>query len=254
MSTEFTPLRIAVLTSESAPGIDRMLADPNRGTVYELVAVLSNEREIADRDILEQASIPVIFEGDAVETRDILLRYSTDYVIADNYEGVIPEPLLAAFENRVIVLHDGDLTLRDRCGKRTLAGQHAVREAIVAGEKETRASAFVFTPDPSERPLLLLTGPYPVSPIVDDARTWASADLLIAYSGLHRTWMRRDAYGKMLTAIPELLAAGHVQVVRDTVWIDGVPGPCRLGEAPPACHERDRVSSGIPASCPFITR
>ena len=251
MSSEFRPLRIAILTSASAPGIDRMLADPKRGTVYELVAVITNGREVADRDVIEQASIPVIFECNAAEVRDILLRYGIDYVIADNYDGVIPEPVQQAFENRVIVLHDGDLSLRDRHGKRVYEGSHAVREAIVAGDKETRASAFVLAP---ERPLILLTGPYPVSPIVDDARTWASADLLIAYAELHRTWMRRHAYGKMLTALPELLAAGNVQVVRDTVWIDGAPGPCRLGEAPAVCQDREGTGAGIPASCPFITR
>jgi hypothetical protein len=35
------------------------------------------------------------------------------------------------------------------------------------------------------------------------------------------------------------------------VWVDGVPGPCRMGDAPAFCREQE--ASGVPVSCPFIT-
>lgn len=57
-----------------------------------------------------------------------------------------------------------------------------------------------------------------------------------------------SAYGAMLVRALQFLAAGTLKVANDVVWIDGVPGPCRLGDAPQICH----VQRGIPASCPFI--
>jgi hypothetical protein len=51
----------------------------------------------------------------------------------------------------------------------------------------------------------------------------------------------------------ELLAGGTMQIIHDVVWIDGAPGPCRMGHAPQACHEPEAMlARGIPRSCPFI--
>jgi hypothetical protein len=57
----------------------------------------------------------------------------------------------------------------------------------------------------------------------------------------------------MFVRLTELLAGGTMQIVGDVAWIDGAPGPCRMGEAPGACREVP-VERGIPASCPFIGR
>jgi hypothetical protein len=46
-----------------------------------------------------------------------------------------------------------------------------------------------------------------------------------------------------------------VQVVKDIAWVDGAPGPCRMGEAPAICGDAtDSIRRGIPASCPFISQ
>ena len=84
------------------------------------------------------------------------------------------------------------------------------------------------------------------------ARELGVDDSLTRYAELHREWMLADA-GTMLMRVIELLAGGTVRTIGDTVWVDGAPGPCRLGEAPRACHEPESmVARGIPRSCPFI--
>jgi hypothetical protein len=227
------PLRIALVTSASIPGADHLLADPSRGTAFELVAVVADEpptRELAQR----------------------LHRLGADYVILVGYPHILAAPLLEVFGHRVIALHDGDLTRVDDTRRRKYTGSDPVKEALLAGEQETRVSAFLLN-GRADGPLVLLSGAYPFSSLVEDARCWGDADLLMSYAPVHRSWMRRDAYGVMLQRIAQLLAAGTFQVVDDIVWIDGVPGPCRMGEAPHMCREREIVR-GIPSSCPFITR
>ena len=79
------------------------------------------------------------------------------------------------------------------------------------------------------------------------------AAFLIQYAELHRRWMRQSTWGPMLARTLELLAGGTTQIIGDTVWVDGAPGPCRMGEAPHTCHDPETMlARGIPRSCPFI--
>ena len=258
-------LRLAILTSSSAPGLTDLLADKNRGSVFEISAVVSSETSFAQHSLLDRAGVPLLMQpvrprrnlnaryDDDYSLAEVLARLTPDYVVLDGYRYITTEPLLATFPNRMIALHDADLTRRDEDGRRLFTGLHAVRDALLAGEEETRCSAFIVTEKVGEGPLVLLSGAYAAGPLAADARARGDADLLLDYAALHRRWMLADGYGKMLVRLAELLAGGNVQIVGDSAWIDGAPGPCRMGEAPSACRELP-VERGIPASCPFISR
>ena len=267
--------RIAVLTSTSAPGIASLLAQPNRGSVYEVVAVIGSEEKIAEQETIEAAGVPVVLQPLArfqreralplrnlqarseydYELAEVLRRFGTDYVVLAGYRYIITEPLLSAFPERIIALHEGDLSIRDEDGRRPLAGLHAVRDAILAGRDETRSSAFFVTRDIGEGPLFLLGSRYPVAALARDARSWGDIGMIVRYAALHREWMLRGSWGEMLTRLAEIIAAGTMRVIGDVVWVDGVPGPCRIGESPVSCHDADAaLEPGVPASCPFVTR
>ena len=75
----------------------------------------------------------------------------------------------------------------------------------------------------------------------------------MAETDVHRDWMVRSAGGEMIAHAMGLVAAGTIRVANDVAWVDGVPGPCRMGEAPRACHVlKGEIERGIPSSCPFI--
>jgi folate-dependent phosphoribosylglycinamide formyltransferase PurN len=238
-------VRIAVLTSAAALGVDALRLDPARGPIYDLAAVVSVGRDVPrpprnlhDREQYDADLLKIV--GDA------------DYLFLSDYRFLVTRPLLDAFPGRIIGLHDGDLTLTAN-GRRTLKGLHAVRNAILSGATATRASAFVATEDMGEGPLLLLGPPYPVSELATAAierADYADVDL---YAYLHRRWMVSDSYGALLRKAAELISLGVMHVAKDTVWVDGVPGPCRLGDAPAACWSATNPPRrGIPGSCPFI--
>lgn len=273
MSDDFTPLRIVFLTSHSAPGLESVIRSPGRGAIYDVAAVISSETSFAEMAACEEARIPVSLRPirDDYERRGLSLRNlharieydeeiasialasRADYLFLVGYNYIVSEPLLDSFPSRIIALHDADLTLRDEEGQRRYAGLHAVREALFAGEKETRSSAFFVTAEVGAGPLFLLSPPFVVPPVAIDARDRGDAELLTAYAAVHRRWMIEESWPRLLTRGLEFLAAGSVKIVRDLVWIDGVPGACRMGTAPPACnHAEALIDSRIPASCPLI--
>ena len=236
--------RVAVLTSSTAPGLDALRDDPNRGLTYELAGVITRKhapRNLREREAFDQ------------ETLALLRDAGAEWVILDDYRYIVTPVLLRAFPERILALHDGDLTLRDDDGVRRYSMLNAVRRAIFAGESQTRPSLYLVTERFGEGPLMLVGPPHAVSGIAADAIARGDYAVAVEYARVHRDWMMRSAYGAMLVRALQFLAAGTINITADTVWIDGAPGPCRLGDAPDLCHDLgDRIRRGIPASCPFI--
>ena len=238
-------VRIAVLTSQKAPGLNALRLDPAHGPIFEVTDVVSAgtdverpPRNLRDRENYDESLLKIV--GGA------------DFLFLVDYRYIVSAPLLEAFRGRIIVFHDGDLSAMSN-GRRAYAGVHAVRDAVLSGEPFTRASAFVATEDIGEGPLLLLGPPFPVSELAAAAVGRADLADVETYARLHRRWMVNESYGVLLRKAAELVSLGTMHVAQDTVWVDGVPGPCRLGDAPSACWSAAKPPQrGVPRSCPLI--
>lgn len=121
---------------------------------------------------------------------------------------IVAEPLLTAFPGRIVNVHHADLT---KC--RPYVGLHAVRDAILAGETETRATAHIVTRRLDQGPILCLSEPFPVSPLVRDALVWGATDILKAYAYAHQEWMIRSAWGPLLSEAIACLAVREPEQV-----------------------------------------
>ncbi|HJW92446.1 MAG TPA: hypothetical protein VJ901_02405 [Thermoanaerobaculia bacterium] len=117
--------------------------------------------------------------------------------------------------------------------------------ALFDGATETRSTMSLL-----DGPVFLVSAPFPVPPLVEHARARGDAETIETYAALHRKWMIEASFTSMVEKAIEFLAAGELQIVGDVVWIDGVPGPCRMGDAPSFCREAEK--SGVPVTCPFI--
>ncbi len=238
-------VRIAVLTSQEAPGLDALLRDPARGPIFEITAVVRVGRDV-DRPPRN------LHDREAYDAKFLDIVGDADFLFLTDYRYLVTRPLLEAFPGRIVVLHDGDLTVMAN-GRRAWTGLHAIRDAILSGAVSTRATAFIATEETAEGPLLLLGPPYAISELATAAVERADLTDLALYAHLHRRWMMRDSYGVLLRKAAQLISLGTMHVAKDTVWVDGVPGPCRLGDAPAACWSATRPPRrGIPSSCPFI--
>jgi len=219
MLNAFEDLRIAVLCSKRAPGLAALLRHPLRGSIYDIACVMTTQPFLDNRDWIEAAGVPVLShpmllkervyrpEYDDV-TAETLARLDVNLVILLGYIYVVTYPLLGKFPDRVVNIHDSDLTLRKTDGSRRYIGLHSTRDAIVAGEKETRSTVHLVTPEIDAGPILALSEPYPVAPFVHGAVREGQTDIVRAYAYAQREWMMRDSWGPLLIRTIENLACG----------------------------------------------
>lgn len=245
------PLRVAVLTSTRAPGLERLLErSSDGGAPYRIVGLVASDPESAALPAAEAAGVPAaVREPEAfcrrrgADTGDPearkafdrrlaahLQELGADAVVLCGYLWIVTDPLLSAFPDRVFNIHDADLTLRDGEGVPLYRGLRSTRDAVFAGEPETRSTVHLATERVDVGPPLLLSRPFPVHPMVEQAREWRAEDLLKAYAYAQREWMMRASWGALLDRALELEAAGRIRVSGGRVAVDGAPAPAVVDE------------------------
>jgi len=173
-------LSVAVLTSKRAPGLNELRERVHVACVLERQAPRRSEREPFDAG-----------------TAAMLRRFHVGAVICLGYLYVITEPLLAAFPDRILNVHDSDLP--------RYPGLHATRDAIYAGERETRSSVHLVTPQLDAGPVLARSEAFPVAPFVHEAVARGEHDIVRAYAYAQREWMMRSTWGALAADAVERL-------------------------------------------------
>lgn len=242
--TRKAPLRVAVLCSRRAPGLDALLA-PEDKAEHEVVGVITSDPASAVlprlagahirsmvHDVrafhqhrgapLSELSVRREFDQEMVR---LLAGMRPDLVVLAGYLYVVTDPVLTAYPDRVINIHDADLSMTDLSGLPRYRGLHSTRDAVIAGEPETRSTVHLVTARVDVGPLLLKSRAFPVHPMIGDARRWNAVDLLKAYAYAQREWMMRSCWGRLLTTAVELFAWDAVRVVGEQAMVSGIPGP-----------------------------
>jgi folate-dependent phosphoribosylglycinamide formyltransferase PurN len=173
-------LNVAVLCSKRAPGLEALRERVNVACVLERQLPLGRNREAFD-----------------AMTATLLFPYDVDAVVLLGYLYILTEPMLEAFPGRIINVHDSDLALRNDDGRPRYPGLHATRDAILAGEHETRSSVHVVTKHPDAGPVLARSNPFPVAPFVSVAALRGEHDIVRAYAYAQREWMMRSTWGAL---------------------------------------------------------
>lgn len=193
-------LNIAILCSKRAPGLSTMLRHPLRGTLFDIDCVVTNGG-------FTSAGIPVLshpmtrgVSRQNYDTQTAAALRGIDAVLLLGYLYVLTEPMLEAFPNRIINLHDADLLLRRPDGGPLYAGLHSTRDAILAGERETRSCAHIVTPELDAGPVIARSQAFPVAPFVHEAVATGATDIVRAYAWAHREWMMRSSWGALAVA------------------------------------------------------
>lgn len=235
------PLRVALLLSWRVDGLDELFAGEGG---YEVVAGVVTEPGSPAANFLSRRvpwvlrdlrgfclrrmvplSDPEARRTFDVETAGWLRTFRPDLIVLCGYGYRLTEPLLDAWPNRVIGIHDADLRLRNAEGPR-YPGLRAVRDAICAGESETRSTVYLLTPEIDAGPPLVVSGPYPVCL---PARVHSSEDGIGTYVAVHRERMIKHCWGPLLRKTVELFAEERLQLTAEgRAFIDGRPAPMVL--------------------------
>lgn len=241
------PLRVAVLCSRRCPGARDLLSDRTRGRTWELAAALATEEEMTDRSVFDAAEVPVVshpirafYRGRRRPLSDFSVRaeyddrtarllapFRPDLLLFSSYLYVATPALLDPYGGRVVNIHGSDLYRRGADGQPSYLGLRAVRDAIFAGETETRATAHWVTEDVDLGPPILRSAAFPVSPLVAPALARGDLASVKAYAFAHQEWMLSEAWGPMWRAVLRLVAGTLLPL----------PAPGTLLPLP-ACGER----------------
>lgn len=257
------PLRVALLCSRRAPGLAHLLErDQNRGRLYELVACVTSDPECPELARLDAARVPTVVHdirefyaargarlGDLRHrpdydrvTADLLGRYRPDLVVACGYLHIVTEPMLAAYPGRLANIHDSDLAATGADGRPRYRGLRSTRDAVFAGERETRSTVHLMTNEVDVGPLLVRSWPFPTHALVEQARRWGATDILKAYAYAQREWMMGASWGPLLARTIELFARGEVRLLDERAVVAGALGPVELRPEAPTAAARAAVA------------
>jgi phosphoribosylglycinamide formyltransferase 1 len=228
------PLRVAVLCSQRAPGLMHLLnSSPDRGVAFDIVCCVTSERTFAEEARVERRGIPTLPHpiADFYEARGtsiysdvagrqeydratlaIIEPFFPDIVLLDGYRYLVTAVLLGRFPNRILNLHFSDLTLRTIRGAPRFPGLRAVRDALAAGCRETRATVHLVNDVPDGGSPIVRSWPFPVSPLVEELRTMSADEAFKAYAFAHQEWMLRTVSGPLVSAALRLIAAGAIDL------------------------------------------
>lgn len=204
---KFQTLRVAVLTSKRAPGLEQLLRHPQRNKMFEIVCVISTEPTFTQAEAIERADVPVLLHSmrqfcnerevsirnfDARvaydrQTAEMLRLMRVDTVLCLGYLYLLTEPMLRQFPDRILSIHDSDLSIRRPDGERCYVGLHSTRDAILAGEKVTRSTLHFVTRKLDSGPVVLMSDCYPVAP-----EATAAALMGDLYAVRQHAWRQRQ--------------------------------------------------------------
>jgi folate-dependent phosphoribosylglycinamide formyltransferase PurN len=257
------PFRVGVLCSRRAPGLEDVLSDPNRGRLYEVAVCLSTDDAFPTgaRAAAEGAGVPFVShpiralyrwlrepltdlevrEVYDATSADLLRPFRCDILLLDGYRFRVTEPLLDAYPGRILGVHEADLTRRTETGAPRFRGPRGLHEAIVAGERETRATLYLVTEELDAGPALLRSWPFPVSPLVADGIRQDAREMVEAYASVHRQWVERTAFGPLMVHGMEGVAEGRVERGEGRFLVDGRPAPLDLVSPTAAFPARARL-------------
>jgi phosphoribosylglycinamide formyltransferase-1 len=223
------PMRVAVLCSGRAPGLLHLLARAsNRVVGWDVVCCVTSEDAFEHEQAVAGWGVPIehhpvrqFYATFAPEARlsdraaraaydaatvRLLQRYRPDLIVLAGYLLVLTAPMLSAYGGRIVNVHHSDLARRDASGGPRYPGLRAVRDAILAGERETRCTSHLVTAQLDGGPILARSEPFPVPDIARWALTAGEHDVLRRVIWAHQEWMLRAAFGPLMEQSLERMA------------------------------------------------
>ncbi len=254
------PMRVAAFMSGSGTNIIKLierqkaLKDEEGLSPFEVIFIFSDRSDgrCTGEKIAFQSGIPYFsydirrFHQMRFVKRTVL---TPEGLAARKAYDRVPETLVRAFEIDVIALggymsyttlsrcvnvHPADLSLRSSGGQRTYVGDHAVYDAVMAGEKTLRASTLWTDEGVDSGPLLMVSEPISVK-LPDTPENLARHDHLdlLRMVEQHQESLKEKGDWKIFPRTIEMIARGRFGFDEDhRVYVDGHPVPDGYRETP----------------------
>ena len=179
-------LRVAGFMSGSGSNLKKILEHQTRlekthgESPYRVVVIFSDCEDSCAASIGKAHNIPIIIRSIAefykskkqprrnleirqeydMATVQAMLRFEVKCVVYAGYMSIATKPLLDAFLG--INVHPADLSVLNADGSRKYVGAHAVRDAILAGEKSLHSTIHIVEPVVDGGKILMISPPVDV--------------------------------------------------------------------------------------------
>ena len=136
--------------------------------------------------------------------------------------------------NRCINVHPADLSILTDDGKRKYVGDHAVLDAIVAGETELRSSTLWTDEGVDTGPLLMVSSPLEVKLPIPLDELLRNRDKLAQVADAHQERLKEIGDWRIFPRTVEMIAEGRFGLDgQEQVYVDGHPLPAGYRESSP---------------------
>lgn len=158
--------------------------------------------------------------------------YPLDLIALAGYMSITTKPLLDKYSGKIINVHPADLSIME--GKeRKYVGIHAVKDAILGGEKELRSTTHIVREIVDHGEILVISESVPVNlPLgisIEDLRN--DKKLLNNIVDECQTQLKENGDWKIFPLSIQMIAEGRFALEKGAVYLDGVrvPSGYRLG-------------------------
>lgn len=252
-SSSNLPFRVCGFMSGSGTNLIRIiehqyeLQDKLGKPVYEVVLIFSDNKNSRAEEISSEHDIPYVcrdinefyrsrgyenkkdlslrpeFDRETVET---IREYRADVIALAGYMSIVTEPLLNVYPGRIFNVHPADLSIKTEDGKRKFTGLHAVRDAILAGNRELRASTHVVRQEVDYGEVILISKPVPVEIpselTLEELRRPEYAKRLSQLAEMHQDRLKNVGDWVIYPKTLELFARDRIRLDgRGNVFLDG---------------------------------
>lgn len=249
------PMRVAGLMSGSGTNIRRIIEwqlklEKEEGhPPFEMVVIFSNNAESKAAEIGRDFDIPVIIrdmkawyakrgaprtdmklrrEFDS-ETVKALSPYEVQAAVYGGYMAVATDVLINAFLG--VNVHPADLSIKDEKGGRRFTGDHAVLDAILAGEKTIASTTHIIEPK-VDGGRILMVGP-PVAVEIPEGADLENPQSAREIADMNQEKLKREGDWIIFPKTIEYIAKGRFTVdERGMLHFDGKPIPDGLRYSP----------------------
>ncbi len=151
-----SPFRVAVIFTDNPESNAARIGEEN-GVPVVVEDILGFYRSRGHKTKKDMSLRP-LFDERVVE---LLAPYAVDTVVLAGYMSVVTGPLLEAFPGRIVNVHPADLRVLE-AGRRKYTGDHAVRDAIRAGEAAVHSTTHIVREEVDGGEILMVSSPVPV--------------------------------------------------------------------------------------------
>ena len=207
----------------------------------------SGDKRCRAKDITDEYDIPYecvdirdFYKERGVKRTDLSLRpefdrlvvekvapHSIDLIALAGYMSITTQPLLDAFDGRMVNVHPADLSIMEG-DERKYVGIHVVRDAILVGEKVLRASTHVVREKVDHGEILVVSEPVLIGlpEGVDLGELGRNKKLLRSIVDEHQDQLKERGDWVIFPLTIQMISEGRFALDGEGgVYVDGAPTP-----------------------------